>query len=538
VRGRVVLIGLDGATFDVLDPIVESGEMPFLQRLLQEGVRACLRSTVPALTPPAWTSLLTGRSPGAHGIFDFFRRESAESPRIRFLTSRDIGTEVIWSHANAAGQRMTVLNFPLTFPAPAIDGHIVPGGWMPWKQLRLGCHPAGLYDRLKELPGFNPRVLAMDMSHEEKALEGCARDEYEEWIDLHTRREQQWLGVTRYLMQEDPSELTAVLFDGVDKLQHLCWRFIDPRTAPLLEEPWEQRVRERCLDYFREIDRIMAEIVDLAGPDATVVLASDHGFGPQVRTFFVNSWLEQRGYLAWAGSGRPDVSDDATLGVGQLARHVYQMDWTKTRAYAPMPSGNGIHIVRASDEHPYGVAEDEYEAFRDRLMAELGAVKDPVSGEQVVRKTWKREEVFAGPYMDLAPDLTLELQDGGLVSILASEQIVAPRPQPTGTHAPEGIFIARGPRIQQGVVVPELSILDVAPLLLYSLGLPIPSDLEGSLPQGALLPSALLEHPPEVGSPGIAVPGEARQDGGKPSEYDEEAEEEIIQRLRALGYVE
>lgn len=534
---KTVLIGLDGATFSVLDALMDDGVMPFLRSVVESGVRAELRSVVPALTPPAWTSLMTGRSPGVHGIFNFLRNEAPGSPRIRFLSSQDVGCETIWSLVNRHNVRATVLNFPLTFPAPPTSGYVVAGGWMPWRQLRLGCYPNDLYDQLKTIPGFNPRELAMDMEHEEKALEGCRQDEYEGWIDLHIRRERQWFNVLRFLMQNDPTELTAILFDGVDKLQHLCWRFIDPAYAHTLTTQEERRVRDRCLEYFRELDGLIAEIAGLAGPEATLVFASDHGFGPQARTLFIHTWLEQEGYLAWADGQAPRPSGSAVLGMGQIARHVYQLDWERTKVYASMPGGNGIHIVRADSDHPHGVPDDEYESLRDQIIADLYDLQDPASGEQVVARVWKREEVFAGPFLELAPDLTLELADGGLFSILAGEQAVMPRSEPTGTHRPEGVFLARGPEVRQGVRLDELSILDVAPLLLHSLRVSVPAELEGQLPVAALEPSAAQDRaveaiPAQVTVAAAPVRSEAVAD------FDADEEEEIMLRLRALGYVE
>jgi predicted AlkP superfamily phosphohydrolase/phosphomutase len=532
-----VLVGLDGATFTILDGLVREGLMPFLGEFMGSGVRAELGSVIPALTPPAWTSLVTGRSPGRHGIFDFFRRESPRSHNLRLVTSRDVLAETVWSLAQRHGRRASVLNFPLTFPPPPIDGYVVPG-WMPWRQLRLGCHPAGLYDRLKTLPGFNPRELAMDMAQEEKALEGCDRDDYEAWIALHARREKQWLQILEALLDDDETcDLIAVLFDGVDKLQHLLWRFLDPGYVPLLQSPWERRVREGCLDYFRQLDGLLARIVQRVGPQATVIIASDHGFGAQVRTFFVNAWLEQRGDLAWARGDGPRPSPTQLLGVGQIARHGYLLDWERTQAYAPLPSGNGIHIVRADDERPGGVPVAEYDGFRNRLAAELLEVRDPATGAPVVAQVWKREEIFAGPCLELAPDLTLVLQDGGLISILASEAAVSPRSSPSGTHRPEGIFIARGPALRQGARLPRLSILDVAPLILYSLGLPIPDDLEGRVPVEALQPAALHARPAQI----AAAPRPAsveRASMASEAELDDEAEREILRRLQSLGYVE
>jgi predicted AlkP superfamily phosphohydrolase/phosphomutase len=531
MKRDVLLIGLDGATFDILDPLMREGAMPVLRDLIGSGARATLRSTVPALTPPAWTSLVTGRGPGAHGIFDFFRKDKESSPLFRFLTSHDVACATMWSLATAEGLRATVLNFPLTFPPPKIAGHILPGGFMPWRQLRLGCHPEGLFDRLRELPSFNARELALDMTHEAKAIEGCADDEIEPWVDMHIRRERQWVDIARYLRRNDPSDFTALLFDGTDKIQHLCWRFIDPSMKHTLASPWEQRVRDKVREYYCRLDGLIGELRD-DFTDATIVVASDHGFGPQVRTFYVNSWLERMGLLTWQEGQAPASRTDGTLGLNQLARHVYQIDWNRTRAFAPMPSGNGVHIVKADDEHPNGVSADEYEGFRDWLAAQLLEVTDEETGERVVARVSTRDQLFRGPSLRVAPDLTLELQDGGLISILSSLENVRRRAVPTGTHHPDGIFVAAGPEIQRGARLAPLSILDVAPLMLHELGLPIPEALEGRLVIEALDPDALAVRPPrrEASTSSVATVEELP--------LDAEAETEILERLRSLGYVE
>ena len=535
-----VMIGLDGATWDVLEPLMANGTMPFLRSFCAESSRAPLRSIVPALTPPAWTSMLTGRNPGQHGIFNFFGRDRADGHHIRLLTTQDISAEPVWEYANRHGLRATILNFPVTFPAPAVDGYVVAGGWMPWRQLRLGCSPARLFDRLKAIPGFNPRDIAMDMAHEEKALEGCRQDEYADWIDLHIRREQQWATVFETLVAEDPTDLVAILFDGVDKLQHLCWPFLSPSYDAMEASPWETSVREGCLRYFRQLDGLLEQMCAQCGPDATIVLTSDHGFGPQVRTFFVNAWLAQNGYLAWADGTGPQPQPSGVLGLGQVARHTFLLDWTRTRAYASMPGGNGIHIVRDDS-----MTDGDYNALCEQLIAELEAFTDPADGVPVVAAAWHRTEIFDGPALALAPDITLELADGGLFSILASDQIVAPRTPPTGTHAPQGILAVRGPGIRAGAVLPERSLLDVTPLLVHSLGLPIPATYEGDLPLDifedasrtapvyAMADEPLLE---------LAVGGEpVWQPSARIAQEDalsEEEEQAIVERLRALGYVE
>jgi predicted AlkP superfamily phosphohydrolase/phosphomutase len=541
MSNQTILIGLDGATFTVLDPLMERGVMPFLHSFVAGGVRATLRSVVPPLTPPAWTSLVTGKRPGRHGVFDFFQKESPESRYFRFAVSQDVRTPTIWSLASADAKRVTALNFPLMFPPPALNGCVVPGGWMPWRQLRLGCHPQGLFDRLKTLPGFNARELAMDMALEEKALEGCADEEYAGWIALHMRRERRWFDVLAFLMREHPAELTAVLFDGADKLQHLCWRFLDPACRKANPSNWERAITELCEGYFRDLDRLIANIVALAEPEATVLLASDHGFGPSSDIFYVNTWLQQESYLAWSQSAAPDGSAGPKFGIGQMGRHVFELDWERTIAYAATPSSQGIHIVRSTAEHGSGLSAGliDSDTARDELAAALRALRNPHTGERIISDVWTRDEAFPGPFTALGPDLTIMLEGNGTVSILRSESPFGRRTEPVGTHCPEGIFLARGPGLRKGAALDDLSIVDVAPFALHCLGVPIPDDLDGQLPRSAFDPADLNRRPPRYAT--------AKPEGEPPAQpeesaadlvYDPEEEAVVLKRLQALGYLE
>jgi len=535
---RTLLIGLDGATFDVMDPMMQSGAMPFLKSFFDQGVRADLRTIVPALTPPAWTSLVTGRTPGQHGVFDFFRMESQESRHIRFFTSHDVQCDTIWSLASGHGLRVTSLNFPAMFPPPRICGNVVPG-WVPWKQLRLACWPQDLFERLKTISGFNPRELAMDIKIEEKATEGSSNyEEYLPWIQMHIRREQNWFEIFRHLTADDPSELTAVLFDGVDKLQHLCWRFIRPEDATPLTEDWEVQIRDLCIEYFRSLDQILERMCSTVGPETTVLIASDHGFGPTYKVFHVNAWLEQHGYLAWSDAAKSQTPNGALLGVGQVARHTWMLDWDKTKAYAATPTANGIFIPVNRDGNSAGVSPSEYPAFRERLIADLRAFRDPETNEPVVTGLWTREECFEGPHGDVAPDITLAFGDGGLVGILPSPHTMSSRPITGGAHRPVGIFGAKGPGILSGALAPEMSILDVAPIVLHSLGLPVLEEMQGRVPSDLYEAAALKSHPVKrVGGSNLATADKSADDGTAPvmSREDEQA---VMERLRELGYIE
>lgn len=533
---RTLLIGLDGATWTILDPYMKRGVMPFLAGLTARGTRAPLRSIVPALTPPAWTSVMTGKHPGRHGVFDFFQKDEPDSIHFRFASSQDVHSATIWSLASEAGQRVISLNFPLMFPAPDVDGCIVPGGMMPWRQLRLGCHPPGLFDRLKALPGFNPREM-LDMELEVKAIEGCPVDEQQAYVEQHIAREQRWLEVARHLIATERADLIGVMFDGVDKLQHLCWRFIDPACRPAEPTDWEQGMIDRCERYFRTVDDVLAELAELAGPEATLILASDHGFGPTRDVFHVNAWLEREGYLAWAGDQDDEARDGTLVGFKEVTRHVKALDWTRTIAYAATPSSQGIHVVGRAP----GTDEPLPDEIRRRIRAELSAklldLRRPSDGQPLIARVWTRDEAFAGPYEAIGPDVSLLLADGATMSILPSSELVSRRPEVAGHHREVGMFLAAGPGIRSGHEVGELSLVDVAPLVLHRLGLAVPDDVDGRVPVEVLTADALAAHPPRSAAAGVAPPAFS------PSvpddlELDPDEQASVMRRLKALGYVE
>ncbi|MGZ4195322.1 MAG: alkaline phosphatase family protein [Solirubrobacteraceae bacterium] len=534
--GTTLLIGLDGATFTVLDPYVDQGVMPFLGELMERGSRAVLRSIMPPLTPPAWTSLVTGKHPGQHGVFDFFQKQEPGSIYFSFASSMDVRSATIWSLASEHERPIISVNFPLMFPPPPVKGAVAPGGMMPWRQLRLGCHPPGLFQRLQSLPEFDPREM-LDMELEIKAIDGCPEDELEAWVELHIRRERRWCAVARHLMQEEPAELVGVMFDGVDKLQHLCWRFIDPACRPAHPTEHERQMIGLCESYFRSLDGLLAEIVELAGADATVVIASDHGFGPTREVFHVNSWLEREGYLAWADSQSDDSQRaDTDVGFAEMTRHVRALDWSRTIAYAATPSSQGINIV----EKVPGTDDPLPESVRARITLELAAglieVRRPSDGSPLIEEVWTREQAFDGPFEALGPDLSVILADGGTISILPSDSIVARREYPRGHHRWEGVVIAAGPGIRRGQHARELSIVDVAPLLLHQMDLPVPEDMTGHVPVEIFETGELERRPPRF-APASMPPA----DPATPVEQIELGAEEqaaLMDRLRALGYVE
>jgi predicted AlkP superfamily phosphohydrolase/phosphomutase len=529
-----VLIGLDGATFSILNPLMEIGAMPFLKEFTNKGASAELLSTSNPLTPPAWVALMTGRSPGNHGIFDFIWSEERESNVYFTLHNfRDIQCETIWSIVNRHNGKICSLNFPMMSPPPEVTGIIVPG-LVSWKHLHRNIHPRDVYQELKSITGFNVKELAWDFNLEKKASRGIPQEEFENWVAFHIRREEQWFNVTTYLMKNHPSDLTAILFDGPDKIFHMGWRFLDPSMFPETPTSWEKKIRDLCIDYFRQLDSFLAEIKSTVDPKARVFMVSDHGFGPSWFVFRVNTWLHEQGYLNWKEQG--ELDDKSQESVKRLIEnHFVYLDWNTTTAYARTTTSNGIYIRVARQPGQTGVPVNQYESFRSNLVDKLLAIMHPATGERIVKRVLTKEEAYPGENNQGAPDLTLVMTDYSFVSILDKKPIVCPRPEIEGTHYPEGIFIANGPGIQKGFAFSPFSIIDVAPCLLYSLGLEIPSNFEGCLPMGIFDELFLENHPFRIGEP-TQTPDSyalrAKRETGKTED------KEIYKQLKMLGYIE
>lgn len=529
---RTLFIGMDGATFTVLDDLTANGAegpvMPFMASILAKGVRAKLLSTPNPLTPPAWVSLMTGRSPGNHGVFDFIRAE--ERGNDVFFTlydSRDVRVETLWSVASRQGKRVVALNFPFTAPPPKdVNGFMVPG-FVPWRHLRRNSTPADLYDRLKTIPDFNPKELAWDFEQEKQALDHLSDDDREKWVSYHLPREKQWFRIADYLLREEAPDLMAVMFDGVDKLQHQAWIFVDPAQQRGKLSEYHKRMRKLCLDYFRQLDSFIENLVTAAGPDVQVFMASDHGFTATTEIVRINAYLHERGYLKWK-----DVPD-TEAGKRRADSMFAYLDWESTIAYCRTPSSNGITIRVARNPGDTGISPDDYEAVRARLIRDLEELKDPETGQRIITGIYKREEVFPGAAMQDAPDILLVLRDFGFVSIKNKLPVVEPRAEAAGTHHPDGVFLAYGPGIESGAVIERRNITDVGATLLYSLGLQVPGDFEGRVAESMFTQQHLLGHPITVGA---ATNRQIKDD--KAASMAEDEKEKIMAQLQMLGYME
>jgi predicted AlkP superfamily phosphohydrolase/phosphomutase len=286
-------------------------------------------------------------------------------------------------------------------------------------------------------------------------------------------------------------------------------------------------MRQVCLQYFANVDRYIKSLVEMVGPQAQVFFASDHGFTGSTEVVRINAWLAEKGYVHFKElpEGEAGKRRDSTA--------FAFLDWSKTTAYCRTPSSNGITIRVARKPGETGIDPKDYDKVRAQLIRDLEDLKDPETGERIIAEIHTREEVFPGSAINDAPDLQLVLRDFGFVSVRNLQPVVQKRDYVIGTHHPDGVFLAYGPGIEAGKVLGRRHITDVTSTLLYSLGLPIPSDLEGKVPTAMFTAEYQAEHPVRIGE---ATRG---NDKDKISEtMDDEEKQQLMAQLQMLGYME
>ncbi len=478
---KAVLLGLDGATFSQLDPLVESGRLPNLGRLMTEGVRGSLLSTIHPLTPAAWTSCVTGLNPGKHGIYDFRRRRYG-SYDMDLVNARRRDGVPVWNILSERGLRAGVFNVPMTYPPDRVNGFVVGGMDTPGIHSNFVWPPALRDSLLEAVPDFR---IDLDTAPDD---ESQFLAHVEELNASHQR-------ALSFLIEEhrDLDFLMAV-FVTPDRLYHAFWRELDP-AHPAHREKRARAVRQAHERLMRGLDDSVGELVAWAGDKATIIVMSDHGFGPLEKDVYMNRFLLDAGLLTFRKAVRED---------GPFPDMV---DWSRTRAYSFGFFGNINLNLRGRE--PQGIVEQgrEAEELKALLIQELRNLKDPESGEPIVDAVYRREELYWGPHVEEAPDLLIVMRNYAYMTRDGYEGVrhalVGPpmslskqRLLHTGNHRPDGILIMAGPGVRRGGEVERASIMDIAPTVLHVLGVPAPGIMDGRVVRQAFTEEHLRQHPP------------------------------------------
>lgn len=545
-KPKVLIIGWDGATFDLIEPWVKEGRLPTLARLMKEGAWGRLRSTIPAHSGPAWATFATGLLPGRHGVY-YFVGPSRDSQFFRPVSADSIQGRPMWNLMSEQGKRVGVINVPLTYPTRPVNGYMVAGIFAP--DAPSAFWPAELHDEVTQACG-------------EYVVEVYGKLNRKATFDAIIEAINQRLKVTEYLMDHHPVEFLTVVFRMLDSIQHKFWADMDPHHT-LHKEPGDTAIPDAILRCYQTLDTALARLIEKAGPEATVILISDHGFRGEYRRLAINKWLQDNGLLALQRGSASAFSKLFSLAkqlgltkvLGNLMRVVggaryrrsmaqrqnlvYRtVDWSRTKVvYGP---NYGLNI-NLQGRDPQGiVTAAEYEALRDQLMTGLKELRDPATGLPLVNAVYRREEVYSGDAVDLAPDLVLKMAEYetngrrwgfGLDSNPAAWQLVTlPTLRMSGDHSPDGIFLACGPNVRPGQVE-GWQIADIAPTAMYAMDLSVPAGMEGVARSELFDAAYVAAHPVTFTDVDLAVETESAL-----VTADDQASV-VERRLAELGYL-
>jgi predicted AlkP superfamily phosphohydrolase/phosphomutase len=559
---KVLMIALDGATLDLLDPWMQAGELPLLARLFAEGTGGTLRSTVPWATPTAFASLATGTNPGKHGVYDFGVLKGQDYTAFVPTNGSMVHGRSLWRILSEGGLKSAVINMPMTYPAEPINGVLVSGIPYPGKSPRL-CHPPQMLDELRQ-HGWD---LARNASDD---LAGSYSDYYDGLLELIRVRGE----ATAWLLREHEPDFTAVHFLEPDQVQHRFWQFMPGEPRYDANGPHTQAI----LRLFQATEKAMAQIIAAAGETVTLCVMSDHGFGPTRHQVWLNNWLIQNGFLAlkptlsvklkqWLyrlgfspasirekaperlklailqfferQKGRAIASEMETETVvvqrkglldkltQQVALDFYDVDWLRTRAFSTGTTAVGYVYLNVAGRDPQGSVQpgSEYEQVRDEIMAALRQW-EPVGD------VLPREAVWSGAQLANAPDIIVRwaapTTDARYFQTrISHHHLIKPVPNDYASHRPDGMFVLHGPNIPANQRI-HADILDLAPTFLWLLGQPIPTNMDGRVL------TDLFTHDQPITYQEAAEP-EADETSAFLSADDEAA---ITETLRGLGYLD
>lgn len=454
---KVAVIGLDGAPPSLVFDRFR-GQLPNLEQLVQHGLWGELRSCDPPITVPAWSSMMTSKDPGQLGLYGFRNRRAHTYDDYAFASSTAVRHERVWDLLSRAGKRSILLGIPQTYPPPQIHGCAVSCFLTP-SRASAYTHPASLKPEIEAVAdGY-----VFDVDHFRTADKHALLRRIYEKTRKHFR-------VARHLLTTQPWDFFMMVEMGPDRIQHGFWRYVDPDHAGY--EAGNEFEHAIC-DYYRFLDAEIGAVLDQIGPDAVVLVVSDHGAKRLDGGFYFNEWLIRTGYLQLAtrpSSPCPFRSD--------------LVDWRATRAWAD-GGYYGRVFLNVRGREPDGTVDPcDYERVRSDLIAAIAALEDSC-GQPMGSRAYRPEELYCEA-TGVAPDLLVyfgdlrwrSLSSIGTHSIYAGENDTGPD---DANHDWNGIFLMRDSEQDGGSrCLKGLQLMDVTPTILQRFGMAVPADMIGT----------------------------------------------------------
>ncbi|MFQ5864069.1 MAG: alkaline phosphatase family protein [bacterium] len=562
MSNKVVIVGLDGATFRTLQPWMEAGHLPALQEMIDHGVSGNLTSVIPPVTTTAWTSFMTGKNPGKHGIYYFTIKDKISGGDIPVSANSRSG-KTVWDLLSDRGKTVLVLNVPTTYPPRQVNGVIVAGFLTP-KRKRDFIYPPSLLDEIEGIFGKYPLYLKTPLFSANLSDVNVERF----LAELHEELEYKFT-ITHYLMDRYAADFVMLHLWGTDRIQHELWNLFDA-NHPKYDKKLAAKHEAKIVGYFSSVDAEIAKLKRRLDEDTSFIIMSDHGFGPIHRFIDLNVWLLEQGYIAikqtplaqlrlraWQlgltheffikgllkilkwGFRLPERTPAEAVrmireGSFQPLLSLSDVDWSRTKAYSKFGLGQIVINVAGREAKGSVKPEKEYYAVRDEIVSKLKTLRDPETGELIGGQVYTKEEVYHGPHLDDAPDIIfLPMENNYLAGVLlgfTTRQWIMDNPVLFGNHRMDGILIAQGKHFAKGQKIEGARIIDLAPTILYLMGEKIPTDMDGCVLTELFMKEFLANNAIEWAEPDIQGAAES------PALSPEDAET-VIERLRGLGYL-
>ncbi len=479
---KVLVLGIDGLDPALVFRMVSEGKLPTIASLIKKGVSGNLRSTIPPYSIVAWTSFMTGREPGGHGVFTnmSFKEKSYEHT---INNASTIVTPLFWEFLSNAGKRCLIFSVYNTYPVKPLNGLCIAGYVTPDDSLEY-TYPKELKQELIEKFGYR--------LHSENPKELYAKKQHKEiiamWCDLINRK----VNTFCYYLAKESWDFAVCCLTKSDSVSHHYWKEMSTESP-------QKNVME---DFYETVDTYVKRLIDAAGKDIEVIIVSDHGFIALDYHVNFNNFLLSKGHLSVRQAPlaarllnkigiskknlhrgmvklgfeysleniSPKVKD---LFQGNTARNI---DFTKTIAFVDANSPEyGLVYINTTEMFNGPVLPDEYPRVVQQLKNDLLALMH--NGVKVVENIMTREEIYTGAELSKAPHLLIKLRKGYYSATFGEELFT---PATLSTHSGKGIFIAQGEHFSTKNEV-EYEIIDIASTVLHLFGMPIPRSFDGKV---------------------------------------------------------
>ncbi|MGQ9811097.1 MAG: alkaline phosphatase family protein [bacterium] len=546
---KAIILGLDGASLDVLVPLAKQGYLPNIASLMENGVWGVLTTVIPPGTAPAWTSIITGLDPSNHGVFDLIVR-AKDSYSLAFHNRRSIKARFAWDLIGEQGGKVLVLNVPMTYPPSPLNGLLVCGFLTP-PSAEEKSYPRGLFDEILSIaPGY--KIVPSQTPREGRITSFL--NEIHDVLDIK-------LDVFRNLLRRDDWAFVMQVISETDFLQHGIWHLLDP-THPYYDQAEAEKHRPKIIEIYQVIDRLIGELSQ--SEDHSLFIVSDHGHGPLTEFIHLNnlllkaslmkvkhnpiSWLR---YLLFRAGFTPlNVYRLVSLlgidryfkkvrwteaGYSQLKSMFFSfgdIDWRRTKAYAISGGLFGQLYINLKGRERCGVVDlEDYERARAEVASTLLGFSVPKRGT-IFAKWIKREEIYKGRNFSEAPDFFILPSDPKIGIFgdfeFSSNKLIERAPRGISSqHRMEGVFMAKSPILKKGLRFDKVEAVDVTPMVLYSMGLAIPKGLDGKIHKEIIQDDYLKANPP------IYSESQVKTD----SESSLSDDENLKRMLKGLGYI-